>query len=739
MGIKGLTRYLTAKCNKTLINKEVLPENSTLLIDGNGFMFYILSIPKVENSFNRELGGNYNILNEAIKEEIQKYLNAGLKVQVYFDGISRMKGETSEKRLQERMNMWTRLFNACNEGEILKQDDLPVPPLVSTQFRMTLRSISEIEIIMCDEEADQELAKICCNKNINLEKGKELYYCYGNDTDFIVMKDCPYIKFVDLIIDNDNKVIANKIWRRSEISSCLNMSEQKFVEFCIYVGNDYTQKFSRSNYKSIVNVEDLLRDFNSDSDSYSEDSDIDNINEGSFNKVAIDLYTPNYIGELKDDLLSREDGIQLESNNENLQQAIEFSRALYELQDLTSYPVELIDKEENNEENEIKIKLNTEQEQLLNDIYKNNHINGVVTVNSAIKSLSIAIDTNSSIFNTITPLHIQAFNMMAAVMNQKDSNYSLNSINKFPNWKDLLASHIFQLCSSHQIKYIKNKSSLKLTNHSPVNLYSGEAFHSCLNHLREIENNNNNNNNNNNCTNEIVNDVEVIEAKTTILPIDLHKDEILNKIANDRVIIIHGETGCGKSSRLPVMLYEEAQRLHKPCKMMISQPRRIAASSLMKRVRESIGDKVGMRMGHGVRDETDKSCIYFVTTGYLVRLLAHHPEQFINHSHIIIDEVHERSIDGDLLCLLARRLLEVNKNIKLILMSATIHTALYKDYFLTNDEYYGDMECLSVGVRRFPLDIKYLEDLISGEQIPQLTKPAKALINLTSKCIINIF
>ena len=128
-----------------------------------------------------------------------------------------------------------------------------------------------------------------------------------------------------------------------------------------------------------------------------------------------------------------------------------------------------------------------------------------------------------------------------------------------------------------------------------------------------------------------------------------------------------------------------------------------------------LGNKVGMRMGFGVKDESEETIIHFVTTGYIVRLLAHHPESFSEHTHLIIDEVHERSVDGDLLCLLARRLLEYNPNIHLVLMSATIHTQLYKNYFsqenTSNKEYYGDLECLSVGVRRFPIEIKYMDDL----------------------------
>lgn len=230
-----------------------------------------------------------------------------------------------------------------------------------------------------------------------------------------------------------------------------------------------------------------------------------------------------------------------------------------------------------------------------------------------------------------------------------------------------------------------------------------------------------------------------VATKPGELPVDKYRDEIIHRVERDRVTIIHGETGCGKSSRLPVILLEHCESSGKPCRMMISQPRRIAASSLMKRLRTTLGEKVGMRMGHGVKDEFESTAIHFVTTGYLVRLLAHHPEQFNKHTHLIIDEVHERSVDGDLLCLLARKLLESNPNIRLILMSATIHTALYKQYFSQDpSRYYGDMECLSVGVRRFPIEIKFVDDIAEakGAFPSQIVFQAKELLN-ASKSLTN--
>jgi ATP-dependent RNA helicase DHX29 len=102
-------------------------------------------------------------------------------------------------------------------------------------------------------------------------------------------------------------------------------------------------------------------------------------------------------------------------------------------------------------------------------------------------------------------------------------------------------------------------------------------------------------------------------------------------------------------------------------KMCISQLRRIAAKSLVERVcscEPDLAHKIALRMGHSVREyESNLTPAWFVTTGYLVCLLAKHPEYFNDISHLIIDKVHKRSIDTDILCLLCKRLLETNTRI----------------------------------------------------------------------------
>lgn len=120
-------------------------------------------------------------------------------------------------------------------------------------------------------------------------------------------------------------------------------------------------------------------------------------------------------------------------------------------------------------------------------------------------------------------------------------------------------------------------------------------------------------------------------------------------------------------------------------------------------------------MGHGIRDESEDAKIVFVTTGYMVRLMAHHPHFFDKYTHLIIDEVHERSVDGDLLCLFARQLLRSNKTIRLILMSATIQVDIYHKYFHSDQEYFGDFKCLSVGARRFPVEIIFVDHLLNNK------------------------
>jgi HrpA-like RNA helicase len=196
-------------------------------------------------------------------------------------------------------------------------------------------------------------------------------------------------------------------------------------------------------------------------------------------------------------------------------------------------------------------------------------------------------------------------------------------------------------------------------------------------------------------------------------------------------LVIQGETGCGKSSRIPVMLLRSApDKGFKETKLFISQPRRIAAKALVERVRAvepELSDFFALRMGHGIREyETSKTRAWFVTTGYLVRKLIAHPQEFTSVSHLIIDEVHERSIETDVLCMLCRRLLANNDRIRLVLMSATLAAELYKDYFNVPEP------PIRVGARRFPVKELYLNDV--RQRFTFVPKVKQALDSVAKEC-----
>ena len=152
-----------------------------------------------------------------------------------------------------------------------------------------------------------------------------------------------------------------------------------------------------------------------------------------------------------------------------------------------------------------------------------------------------------------------------------------------------------------------------------------------------------------------------------------------------------------------------------------SQPHRIAAAGLHARL-TTLGYDVGLRMGHGVREgdgPTTRLC--YCTTGYLTALLrgvaaadSNAGAQDLPFDVLIIDECHERSIDADLLFLLARRMLTTDPSLSVVLMSATAHFEQYRAYFAQAVGSEHVSHVIHVGARRFPRQVSYLDDLCAG-------------------------
>ncbi|RZF46510.1 hypothetical protein LSTR_LSTR009292 [Laodelphax striatellus] len=200
-----------------------------------------------------------------------------------------------------------------------------------------------------------------------------------------------------------------------------------------------------------------------------------------------------------------------------------------------------------------------------------------------------------------------------------------------------------------------------------------------------------------------------IESRSK-LPAWKKREELLYTIRNNKVVMICGETGCGKSTQVPQFILDDWLAEGAPGLMSIvcSQPRKISAMGVASRVADEKSERVGGLVGYQIHLE---SCISrstrlsFCTTGVLLRRLESDPS-LLGVSHIVVDEVHERSEESDFLLLILKQLLAKRNDLKVILMSATANAKLFCDYFG------GNVPIIDIPGRTFPVKSVYLEDLL---------------------------
>ncbi|XP_045453165.1 probable ATP-dependent RNA helicase spindle-E [Melitaea cinxia] len=172
---------------------------------------------------------------------------------------------------------------------------------------------------------------------------------------------------------------------------------------------------------------------------------------------------------------------------------------------------------------------------------------------------------------------------------------------------------------------------------------------------------------------------------TKNLAINSYHDNILDRIKAFPVVIIEGPTGCGKTTQVPQWILDDAYNNRKPCKIVVTQPRKIAAISIAKRVAQERGWDVGGVVGYqvGLENRTSNDTrISYVTTGVLLQKLVN-TKNMNEYTHIILDEVHERGQEMDFLLLVVKKLLyTVSPGVKVVLMSATFNCKAFADYFL---------------------------------------------------------
>jgi len=193
---------------------------------------------------------------------------------------------------------------------------------------------------------------------------------------------------------------------------------------------------------------------------------------------------------------------------------------------------------------------------------------------------------------------------------------------------------------------------------------------------------------------------KTIREQREFLPVFAVREELLNVIRDNQVIIIVGETGSGKTTQLTQYLHEDGYSKHGI--IGCTQPRRVAAMSVAKRVSEETMTKLGETVGYAIRFEdctSDKTVIKYMTDGVLLRETLKEPD-LDKYSAIILDEAHERSLHTDVLMGLLKRIIARRRDLKLIVTSATMNSKQFSDFF-------GGVPIFEIPGRTFPVDVVF--------------------------------
>lgn len=532
MGIKGLMTYIKSM----EIVPEEIPSGSVLLVDGCGWCFQLMQT--LDESYEQSipqcslLAGLYSDFDAIIKQHVE-YLRdtLGLTVIVFMDGsITRMKDATAEKRMLERQEYWMNLVNTIMLQRLDKTSKLPLPRMCFEQFVHSLRTLS-VQTIQCEEEADGYIAKAVASFNTDADMAARRFFCYGRDSDFLAFAACPYIELDSLARHGDSLFAV--VYQRDALAAAMGLTETQFIDLCILLGNDYTSHFPRTDFLASLGLPRAAND------------------------VETLLQTV------------RELPCALSSSIELYQQAIDFSRQLYDLQDTSHYPEDVAEFEEPNRlsradkasvDEWISLALDTDTL--------------AATASDAIGLFAIEYLHNyRSVYPKVKDLQFEALQSMLhqlAHSKQQSAPVPLFFFRAIA-WEDVELATLYQNICQRITRAPHLQAHLKPAQTDPRRSFDGFVFFSVLQRLRQpppapqsvqsltknmvaMSISGTDNPYNSSSSSALLKLLksnapptvaapETTPSKPDVLPIDAYKEEILRRVERDRVVIIHGETG----------------------------------------------------------------------------------------------------------------------------------------------------------------------------------------------------
>ncbi|KAM4627484.1 LOW QUALITY PROTEIN: ATP-dependent DNA/RNA helicase DHX36 [Polymixia lowei] len=196
------------------------------------------------------------------------------------------------------------------------------------------------------------------------------------------------------------------------------------------------------------------------------------------------------------------------------------------------------------------------------------------------------------------------------------------------------------------------------------------------------------------------------------LPSYSKREELVELINSNRVLVVSGETGCGKTTQVTQFVLDDYIRrgVGSLCRVVCTQPRRISAISVAERVAaeraESVGN--GNSCGYQIRLQSrlprKQGSVLYCTTGIILQWLRSDP-LLSSISHLVLDEIHERNLQSDVLLIIVKDLLELRQDLKVILMSATLNADKFSKFF-------DNCPIIHIPGLTFPVEEFLLEDVV---------------------------
>lgn len=222
--------------------------------------------------------------------------------------------------------------------------------------------------------------------------------------------------------------------------------------------------------------------------------------------------------------------------------------------------------------------------------------------------------------------------------------------------------------------------------------------------------------------------LEKMRATRMSLPVYTRAEDVLSQIKDNDVTICMAATGSGKTTQIPQLILDSYIERGEGalCNIVCTQPRRLAALSVADRVAKERGETLGKSVGYQVRFEAklpeEHGAITFCTTGVFLKRLQSslaNDRRFEERSlddvtHVVVDEVHERDVDTDLLLVVLKQLMDDRKKrklpLKIVLMSATIDPTLFQHYF--PDDKGQLAKVVEIPGRSFPVTKHFMDEFL---------------------------